>query len=601
MRLFIISFFTFCTLPVFSQIKISGKLTDGRQNPLSGASISIKNSYDGTTTDSSGHFIISTTEKGTQSLVATISGYNSYEKSFTLDRNIEVNISLKELITELKAVVLSAGSFEASDQKKATILNSIDIVTTASANADITSAIKTLPGAQQVGEEEGLFVRGGTSNESKTFIDGTLVNNFYYSSEPGLAQRGRFNPFIFKGTIFSSGGYSALHGQALSSVLILESIDLPEKSSGQVSLSYLGVGGGVQHLSKDKKISWGVTYNYTDLKFAFKIIRQRPDYFKVPVLHNADANFRIKTNGGMIKYYGMIGSTDAGLRYADIDSIGMKNGFALKNLNNYHNISWKENLGNGYKLASGFSYSTNKDDIEGSFLNNENDKVFPFEPRNLFKNFELSAKGEYFNLKAVVEKKLKGLKAIRVGTEINHSNDKGQFTDYAGNVGTDTVIETIVSAFGETDIYLTNNLAAKIGVRTEHSELIDKWNIAPRFSLAYKLAGKGQLSFAYGIFYQGPDKKYLPTSNPLRFSEANQYIIQYQKVTSARTFRSEVFYKKYRSLYKSSTIGRPVITNNEGFGYAKGLEFFWRDKKTIKNLDYWVSYSYYFINCYLLF
>ena len=32
--------------------------------------------------------------------------------------------------------------------------------------------------------------------------------------------------------------------------------------------------------------------------------------------------------------------------------------------------------------------------------------------------------------------------------------------------------------------------------------------------------------------------------------------------------------------------------NNSGDGYAKGLDVFFRDKKTVKNLDYWISYSY---------
>jgi hypothetical protein len=35
-----------------------------------------------------------------------------------------------------------------------------------------------------------------------------------------------------------------------------------------------------------------------------------------------------------------------------------------------------------------------------------------------------------------------------------------------------------------------------------------------------------------------------------------------------------------------------IAVNNEGFGDAKGFEFFWRDKKTIKNVDYWISYSF---------
>ena len=36
-------------------------------------------------------------------------------------------------------------------------------------------------------------------------------------------------------------------------------------------------------------------------------------------------------------------------------------------------------------------------------------------------------------------------------------------------------------------------------------------------------------------------------------------------------------------------IGR---TNNTGNGFAKGFDFFWRDQKTVKGLDYWVTYSY---------
>ncbi len=31
--------------------------------------------------------------------------------------------------------------------------------------------------------------------------------------------------------------------------------------------------------------------------------------------------------------------------------------------------------------------------------------------------------------------------------------------------------------------------------------------------------------------------------------------------------------------------------SNNGFGYAKGLDLFWRDNKSIKNTDYWISYS----------
>jgi len=64
-------------------------------------------------------------------------------------------------------------------------------------------------------------------------------------------------------------------------------------------------------------------------------------------------------------------------------------------------------------------------------------------------------------------------------------------------------------------------------------------------------------------------------------------------VTSLVTFRAELFYKKYEDLIKTTMVNsQQIATSNNGYGYAKGFELFWRDKKTIKNFDYWISYSY---------
>lgn len=579
-----------------AQIKISGKITDNRKKPLSGISISIQDSYDGTTSDSLGNYVFSTTEKGEHILKATASGYKSFEQKINIDKTpIILNISIKEEVTELKAVVISAGTFEASDQKRATALTPLDIVTTASANGDITSAIKTLPGTQQVGESEGLFVRGGTATETKIFIDGTLVNNFFFSSEPEQATRGRFNPFLFKGTIFSSGGYSALYGQALSSVLLLESIDLPDKTSASFGLSYLSGNLGIQKLAKNKKSSWGVTYAYTNLALVYGILKDRFDYFQVPIINQADANFRIKTSSsGILKYYGSFSTTNVGYRSQDVDSLNFKDAFGLNNINMYHNLSWKEKIGTGWKLNAGASYSTNRNKITNEWQNAEDQQqIISNDSLNAYKNFNLDNKGQYANAKVVFEKKLNGLNAVRFGSEYNYSNEKTIYTEYNGIEYPETVKENLLAVFAETDIYVTNNLAAKIGTRAEHSQLLDKWNIAPRLSFAYKFNDNSQASVAYGMFYENPESKYLPSINALHFSEATHYIVQYEKISKDYTFRTEVFYKKYNDLIKAiGDYGTFTAINNDGFGDAKGIEFFWRDKKTIKNLDYWISYSY---------
>lgn len=577
-----------------SQITVAGKITDNKGKAVRSATITLKDTYDGAVSDSLGNFSFTTTESGNHILVISAVGFREVEQPLVLVAQLApLSIVLKEEINEMKAVVITAGSFEASDRKRAAVvLNSIDVVTTASANGDITSALKTLPGAQQVGESEGLFVRGGTSAETKIFIDGTLVNRFFFSSGPNIAGYGRFNPFLFKGTVFSTGGYSALYGQALSSAVILESIDLPDQTSATLGLSVLGLSGGYQYLNKKKTASWGLTGSYTNLGPAFAILKQKQDYFQVPAIYNAEGNFRVKTSEtGMLKYYGVISGNKLGFTTPSLDSLGYFDKFSLDNLYTYHNLSWKERIGSYWKFSTGISYTNNQDEIEGGMRNSADQdvKLTGLE----FKNFRLRPVGDYVNGRVMMERRLSGLSAIRFGGEYNFSHDETRFTDHNGQSYSGSLDEHVKAFFAESDIYVTNDLAAKIGTRMEHSTYLDKFNIAPRLSLAYKLGDGSQASLAYGIFYQNPESRYLPATNPLRFQKASHYIAQYQKTTNLRVFRAEVYYKKYDDLIKTGfSNGDGTAINNNGFGDAKGFEFFWRDKKSIKNFDYWVSYSY---------
>jgi vitamin B12 transporter len=297
----------------------------------------------------------------------------------------------------------------------------------------------------------------------------------------------------------------------------------------------------------------------------------------------------------MIKLYSYLSKTNVGYRTNDIDSIGMKDAFTLQNINQYHNLSWKQPLKNRWKINVGFSYSTNKDDIDNELQDAANIKQTIVNPIfYALKNFALSTAGKFFQNRIVLDKKLNGLSGIRFGTEISSSNEKSAYTLFNGTKFNEVVKENMIAVFGESDIYLTNSLAAKLGVRTEHSNLLNKWNVAPRASLAYQLTKYSSAGFAYGIFYQNPERSYLPTITVLDFSKSAHYILQYQMLTGLQTLRVETFYKKYNDLFKTAlnVNGREVAANNSGSGYAAGFEVFWRDKKTIKNVDYWIAYSY---------
>ncbi len=582
--LLLIAFFIFSLN--FAQTKISGKVSF-RNKGISEVNVTLKDTYDGATTDVNGNFSFETSEKGNHQLIFTHPKYIETEKSIIIEnQEVSVNVDLKEQINEIDAVVVSAGSIEASDKKRATaLLTPIDIYTTAGADGQISSALNYLPGVQKVGETEGLFIRGGTGTESKIFMDGSLINNYFSNSIPGIAGRDRFNTSLFKGNIFSSGGYSALYGQALSGALMLESVDLPDQSSYDFGISPIFLSASFQKLSENKNHSYGATLGYSLLSLMQKVIPFNTDFVDAPQDLNGDFNFRIKTkSGGFFKYYGMYNSNKMGVKTPSLEEDNAFNLIRLKGKNTYHNLSFKQKFGK-YLFNAGASYSYNQSDLNFSTEKNEKEG----------EKTELLNDGNYLNFKAVLERKMNKISAIRGGFELNNSDENLDFQRVNKHYQ-----DLISAVFVETDLGFSNRFSAKLGLRAEHSSYLDKSNIAPRFALAYRLAKDWTTSFAYGLFYQNPESKYINGPSNLDFQQSQHYIFQVQRSSEGRSLRLEAFYKKYDQLIKTFTINPQEnqnqqvqsALNNAGFGYAKGLELFWRDKKTFKNIDYWLSYSY---------
>jgi hypothetical protein len=275
-----------------------GKVLDEKNQPLPGVNVFIKGSYDGTSTDREGSFEFETTEKGNQLLVFKMMGFITIEQpvSLTVDRLEIPTLSLKEEYNELNTVTISAGALEASDEKKSVILRPLDIVTTPSAVGDIVGAFQTLPGTSTVGNDGRLFVRGGDASEVGIFIDGLRVGNAYGSTAGNVPTRTRFNPNLFKGTFFSTGGYSAEFGQALSSALALTTKDLAKRNQGDISI--MSVGGGYSHTLANEKQSLTVSANLFDLKPYQALIQQNFDWERAPFGRDMEIAAQRKTSQG---------------------------------------------------------------------------------------------------------------------------------------------------------------------------------------------------------------------------------------------------------------------------------------------------------------
>lgn len=559
------------TFAANAQTSVSGTVADESGEPIPGANITIKDSYDGASTDVNGHFNFTSDEKGPQILIATFVGFKASEQAIELSsKSVSIDIVLKELINELDAVVISAGSFTAGEERRRTILKAIDIATTAGATADIAGALNTLPGAQKVGESGRLFVRGGDGNETRTFIDGQLVLDAYGTSAPNSPTRGRFLPFMFKGTSFSTGGYSAEYGQALSSALILNSKDVATLS--QTDIGILSVGGDVAHTQAWDGASASAKIQYTNLRPYMHIINQRVDWKAPPVSLEGSGAYRQQIGkDGLFKFFGNFNRSDFSLYNHDISNPNIKQLYSLNNGYTYGNASWTQNLNAQWMIRGGLSYTKNQNDfkVDGT-------------------PFDQNERGVH--AKAVAEYSPSDKVEIRFGTEIiDREYCASRWNAVLNEKQELSFKESLTVGFAEAEIYASNKFVTKIGSRFENNSLNGKSSLDPRASIAYKPGNKGQFSLAYGLFRQSANNEWVRYNNRLNSEKAEHFILNYQILTDRRTFRVETYYKRYSDLVKYLN---PADLTNDGDGFAKGFEFFWRDNQTINNADYWVSYSF---------
>lgn len=574
MRSFILSILLLSIPFCNAQTLIRGNVASPDGELLVGANIYLLGTYDGAFSDSIGNFFFSSFHTDTASLIISYLGYETYKKNINPQGDTLIfKVVLEPSQSSLSQVTITAGAFEASDEKKGVILRPLDIVTTAGALADIATALNTLPGTQNVGEEGQLFVRGGAAYETKTFIDGMEVLAPYGSTVPDVPARGRFSPFLFKGTLFSTGGYSAAYGQALSSALILETQDLPEESVTGISL--LSVGTELSHTQRWDRSSIAASVNYGDLGPYFQLSSPNLDWSRTPQSWGGALSFRHQdNNAGVWKSFLTYNHARMGLEFPHLDYPDQTDFFTNINDNYYLNSTYKGILAQKWMLEAGISGMY--DDEKQGFLWGDIDTR--------------QYAGE---LRGVLKRDLNSGTQLRLGANSIHSyfNEEFNSPDFIGRT---ELNDWLSAAFAELDWKLGNRWAFRTGLRTEHSSLLERINIAPRASMAYKLSEYGQFSLAYGHYYQRPQYEWLRVTQELNFERADHYIFNYQWNKDNRILRLEAYYKDYNRLatFDSNLGFQPEAYANSGAGYAKGFDIFWRDRKSITYGDYWISYSY---------
>ena len=558
---------------VTAQSFISGEVIEKSGEPIIGASIFIEGSYDGTSTDIDGRFQFETSLEGEQILSVSYLGYAT--KTYTEDISTYkgLRIELKESTSTLDAVVISASTFKAGDNSKLAVLKPLDMVTTAGSAGDVIAAIQTLPGTQANPEDGRLFVRGGDASETKIFIDGMRVFSPYMRTVGGSPSRGRYSPFLFKGVSFSTGGYDAEFGQALSGVLDMNTIDDPSQTETNISLMTVGVGLG--HTYKGDKNSISFSGSYIDLSPYYLVAPTRLNFNEPYRSFSGEAVHRYKTDKGLLKNYVATNLSTVNISRNNLNTEIDEN-IDVINKDIYLNSTYSSIASDNTSYKIGVSFGNNSDQFT----------IDKIRLKTYFKGMHV--KGA---LKTILNDNF----TFDYGAEVFAQNDQRAFsmvdTEYKF---IDTLNRFIPATFASMDYFFNQDLAVKVGLRYEYNTVIETQEISPRLTVAYKLSKKAQVSAAAGRYNQELHPEFLFDNTRLANEKSTHYLLNYNYKTDKNIIRLEGYYKNYHDLvsYETGTNGSKSNIANNGEGRAFGIDAFWRSNSLFKNVDMWVSYSY---------
>ncbi len=556
-----------------AQTIISGQVIEKSGAPIIGANIFIEGSYDGASTDIDGQFQFESTLKGEQVLSVSYLGYATKTFSQDISTFKNLSITLKESTSTLDAVVISASTFKAGDNSKLAVLKPLDMVTTAGSAGDVIAAIQTLPGTQANPEDGRLFVRGGDASETKIFIDGMRVFSPYMRTVGGTPSRGRYSPFLFKGVSFSTGGYDAAFGQALSGVLDMNTIDDPSQTETNISLMSVGVGLGHTYKGDNNSISF--SSSYIDLTPYYLLAPTRLDFNTPYRGFSGEVVHRYKTDKGLLKNYIAANLSTVSINRNNLDT-RINEEIDVKNRDIYLNSTYSAILSDHTSYKLGMSFGDNSDQFT---IDNVRLKTY-------FK--AMHAKGTF---KTIMNDQI----TVDYGAEVFAQNDNRAFS-MVGEDQTyiDTLNRIIPATFASMDYFFNKDLAVKVGLRYEYNTAINTQELSPRLTVAYKLSKAAQISAAAGMYNQELNSEYLYGNSQLANEKSTHYLLNYNYKTAKNIIRLEGYYKNYSDLisYQPGDNGTKTDVGNDGEGRAYGIDLFWRSNQLFKNIDMWVSYSY---------
>ncbi len=632
---------------------ISGTVLDSLRKPLFGVSVSVFGKPFATTTDDHGTYSLDIPANQNLKIVFSFTGLqgDSINVKLASGQKKEINKVLHERIAQIQEVTIQDKSLKTTN---ITRINPKIVSVIPTPNQSVEDLLKTLPGVSSANELSSTYsVRGGNFDENLVYVNDIEVYR------PFLVRSGQqeglsfINPDMVSSISFSAGGFDAIFGDKMSSVLDIK-YRKPIKFAGAASGSLLGGSLELESVSKNNKFSFigGVRQksnqyllntfetkgeykpSFTDVqllgrfdatkKLEFEVFGNysRNRYNLVPQDRETDfgtlndaKRFTVFFEGQEIdRYDAFTGAVSA--TYRPKDKLKLKliaSGFTTSEEENF------DILGQYFldQLETDFGKS-NFGDVSfnlgvGSFLNHARNKL----DANVF---NVEHKGELVGPTNLIQWGLK-IQHEQIDDKLNewYYNDSSGFSIPSGRDSIDpqillnNVVNSKISiSSNRYSGYLqhtwqvtdTTKIILTTGVRANYWDLNQQLVISPRVSVTYKPKHKKSLTFraAAGYYYQPPFyrelrnldgavNKNVMAQQSIHFVVGNDYTF----LALGREFKltTEIFYKLLDDLvpYKVDNLRLRYVGENSAKGYARGIDFRLFGE-FVPGLESWASLSF---------
>lgn len=581
---------------------IKGKVNDKEsQTPLIGANVYIEgtNPMMVTITDANGNFKLKGVPVGRQTITVSYIGYNKVsipEILVTSAKEVELNIELKEEVSKLNEVVVSAR------KNKGDVMNSMATVSSRSFNVEETRRYagglddparlaSAFAGVNSMGsvESNAIIIRGNAPTGVMWQIEGVEVpvpSHFANADVMGGGAITLFSNQILNNSDFFTGAFPAEYGNASAGVFDVKlRTGNNENHEHSVSVGALGLDISSEGpFKKDGKSSYLFNYRYS----TFGLVKQFLPQSGLPVYQDLSFKLNFPTaKAGTFSIWG-IGGIDNYTNTAKTNKTEWTDNHSRLELDSWF---YPGSVGIGHKILAGSNTNIQSTLAASSYSNKDNTKWMT-ESLELKPMYSSQYDEFRYTAKTTINHKFNSKLSLRAGAIFNiyTFNNKAVYSErFADSIAEPKLLHSNNGSSNSNQLFtqakydITSSLSVNAGLHHMYFALNGKSSLEPRFGIRYAITSRHTVGFAYGMHSQmHPLNIYLiekninnaltqPNKN-LDFTNAQHFVLSYDfTINENMRLKIEPYYQILSKLAVEEGSTFALINLQETHGFDKAL------------------------------